>query len=59
MLKCTFHISKQLNYLNITVIIDAGKSSTISIGICPGDYPDDRQPGWNAESIGYHADDGG
>ncbi|XP_074659997.1 SPRY domain-containing protein 3-like [Tubulanus polymorphus] len=45
------------NYFEVE-IIDAGVNGTIGIGLVPAMYPLDRQPGWGAESIGYHADDG-
>ena len=43
----------------ITEIIDEGVKDTIAVGLVPDDYPEDRQPGWDDRSIGYHADDGG
>ena len=40
-------------------ILKTGKQGTIAIGLVPKNYPPNRQPGWNVQSIGYHADDGG
>ena len=35
-----------------------GVRCTITIGVVGRGYPLDRQPGWDNEGIGYHADDG-
>ncbi|KAI9138623.1 hypothetical protein BKA69DRAFT_1031266, partial [Paraphysoderma sedebokerense] len=32
--------------------------TTVAIGLCCKPYPHWRLPGWNAQSIGYHSDDG-
>ena len=40
-------------------VLKTGKSGTIAMGLVPKNYPPNRQPGWNVQSIGYHADDGG
>ncbi len=45
------------SYFEIEVL-DRGQSCTIAVGIAPADYPLQRQPGWNRDSIGYHGDDG-
>ena len=39
-------------------ILSRGVVCAITIGLVGRDYPLDRQPGWNEEGIGYHADDG-
>ncbi|XP_067663253.1 uncharacterized protein [Haliotis asinina] len=40
-------------------IAHPGMHSYIAIGVCNRHYPAHRQPGWRANSVGYHADDGG
>ncbi|XP_064600624.1 SPRY domain-containing protein 3-like isoform X2 [Liolophura sinensis] len=45
------------NYFEVE-ILDTGLIGAIAIGLVPCHYPLDRQPGWNSESVGYHADDG-
>jgi len=30
----------------------------IGVGLVPARYALDCQPGWNSDSVGYHADDG-
>ncbi|XP_046577770.1 SPRY domain-containing protein 3-like isoform X1 [Haliotis rubra] len=40
-------------------IAHPGMHSYIAIGVCNRHYPAHRQPGWKANSVGYHADDGG
>ena len=50
-------MSPLLNYFELE-ILDEGRSTAIGIGVCHSDYPLSRMPGWNANSIGYHADDG-
>jgi hypothetical protein len=35
-----------------------GEDGAIGIGLAPGDYPLDNEPGWLPGSIGYHCDDG-
>ena len=39
-------------------ITSAGVECAIAIGVVRRGYPLDRQPGWEYEGIGYHADDG-
>lgn len=39
-------------------ILSRGVICAITIGMVGRDYPLDRQPGWDEEGIGYHADDG-
>ncbi|XP_077978116.1 SPRY domain-containing protein 3-like [Glandiceps talaboti] len=39
-------------------LIDTGELGTIGVGLVHKDYKLERQPGWVADSIGYHADDG-
>ena len=39
-------------------ILDPGVKCTIAIGAATPDYPLNRQPGWNSNSIAYHGDDG-
>ncbi|XP_046365981.2 uncharacterized protein LOC124141863 isoform X4 [Haliotis rufescens] len=40
-------------------IANPGMHCYIAIGVCNRHYPAHRQPGWEANSVGYHADDGG
>jgi len=35
-----------------------GSKGAIGIGLAPKAYPLDRQPGWNQDSVAFHADDG-
>ncbi len=35
-----------------------GDGNRISIGLTCKEYPINRHPGWDKESIGYHGDDG-
>lgn len=46
--KCYFEIE----------IVDTGEIAAIGIGLVPKNYPLNSQPGWSAQSVGYHADDG-
>lgn len=39
-------------------ILDSGRDGWIAIGIGKSTYPLNRHPGWNAGSVGYHADNG-
>ncbi|XP_042866168.1 SPRY domain-containing protein 3-like isoform X3 [Penaeus japonicus] len=39
-------------------ILDMGVQGAISIGLCSAKYPLHKLPGWAADSVGYHADDG-
>lgn len=39
-------------------IINTGKEGFIGIGLCSQNVDLDRLPGWETESLGYHADDG-
>ena len=50
-------MSHLYNYFEIE-IVDEGRSKAIGIGVGVISYPLLRMPGWNRESIGYHADDG-
>ena len=50
-------MSHKFNYFEYE-IIDRGESCAIGIGVGELNYPLDRMPGWNANGIGYHADDG-
>jgi hypothetical protein len=38
--------------------IDVSHHSQIAIGFCHSSFPFDHQPGWTADSWGYHGDDG-
>lgn len=49
--------SSRFSYFEIEVL-DRGQKCTIAVGIAPADYPLQRQPGWNRDSIAYHGDDG-
>lgn len=46
-----------LNYFEIE-IKSGGMKNEIGIGLGEFEYPVDRMPGWNRNSIGYHADNG-
>ncbi|XP_053387999.1 uncharacterized protein LOC123543954 [Mercenaria mercenaria] len=37
-------------------ILNMGQRGTIAIGLVPANYPENHQPGWGKDSIGYHAD---
>ncbi len=50
-------MSRPLNYFEY-LITDRGEKSFIGIGVGGREYPLNRMPGWNATSVGYHADDG-
>ena len=39
-------------------ILDPGESLTIGVGAASADYSLNSQPGWRANSVGYHGDDG-
>ena len=45
------------NYFELEILCP-GVICAITIGVVGHDYPLKRQPGWNKEGIGYHADDG-
>ncbi|XP_013390022.1 SPRY domain-containing protein 3 isoform X2 [Lingula anatina] len=45
------------NYFEIE-ILDTGDAGAIAVGLVHPRYPLDRQPGWNTDSVAYHADDG-
>lgn len=38
-------------------VINAGTRGISAVGLVSKDYATDKMPGWEAESIGYHADD--
>ncbi|XP_041365187.1 SPRY domain-containing protein 3-like [Gigantopelta aegis] len=50
-------ITAQDNYFEVE-IIDTGMLGCIGIGLVPFRYSLEAQPGWNAGSVGYHADEG-
>ena len=37
-------------------LLDGGEDSAIAIGVCCHDYPTTSMPGWEEDSIAYHAD---
>lgn len=39
-------------------IEDGGAENFVGIGLATQEYPDNKQPGWDLTSVGYHADDG-
>lgn len=39
-------------------IEDGGSQNFVGIGLATQEYPDNKQPGWDLTSVGYHADDG-
>ncbi len=49
--------SPLLNYFEIE-IVESGAECAIGIGAGELKYPLSRMPGWNKNSVGYHADDG-
>ena len=52
----TLQVSKN-SYFEVEVL-DPGERCTISVGIAPANYPLNRHPGWEKESIACHGDDG-
>ena len=50
-------MSPLINYFELKITCD-GINRAIGIGVGDCNYPLTRQPGWNANSIGFHADDG-
>lgn len=50
-------VSPMLNYFEYE-ILNRGGECAIGIGVGALNYPQGRMPGWNKDSIGYHADDG-
>ena len=50
-------LSPMLNYYEYE-ILDRGQEASIGIGVGQRGYPMSRMPGWNRNSVGYHADDG-
>lgn len=50
-------LTQEKNYFEIE-ILDSGLRGTIAIGLGPSQYPLDCKPGWNVDSVGFHADDG-
>eukprot|EP01129_Flabellula_baltica_P005347 TRINITY_DN1930_c0_g1_i1.p1 TRINITY_DN1930_c0_g1~~TRINITY_DN1930_c0_g1_i1.p1 ORF type:complete len:1123 (-),score=233.46 TRINITY_DN1930_c0_g1_i1:19-3357(-) len=44
-------------YCEIT-ILDSGERNIVAIGLVDDNYPQDRHPGWEKFSYGYHGDDG-
>lgn len=50
-------LSPMLNYYEYE-ILEKGQEASIGIGVGHRDYPMSRMPGWNRNSVGYHADDG-
>lgn len=55
--QATYALNTTNHYFEIE-IVDPGDSCYIAIGIAKRDYPKHRHPGWNKDSIAYHADDG-
>ena len=45
------------NYFELQILCP-GVIGEIAIGVVGHDYPLNRQPGWEKDGIGYHADDG-
>ena len=56
-IKIQVPMSAELNYFECK-ITSRGTNCSIGIGIGADGYPLNRQPGWNRNGIGYHADDG-
>ena len=50
-------MDSNFNYFEFK-IISSGKACELGIGLGASDYHLDDMPGWNQNSIGYHADDG-
>ena len=46
-----------LNYFEL-LILHQGQEASIGIGVGEKSYSMSRMPGWNRNSVGYHADDG-
>jgi len=51
------HPGRRYYYFEIT-IKDCGRRGGIAIGFTDEDFKNDRQPGWEPNSYGYHGDDG-
>ncbi len=52
-----FCIDQQHHYFEMT-LLSSGKEGWFAIGLARTTYPLHRHPGWNAGSVGYHADNG-
>ena len=50
-------LNPMLNYYEYE-ILERGQEASIGIGVGRRGYPMTRMPGWNRNSVGYHADDG-
>jgi hypothetical protein len=50
-------LSPSFNFFEV-LIVDAGESACIGVGLAPPSYPLSHHPGWDHGSIAYHADDG-
>lgn len=50
-------VSPMYNYFEME-IISRGQKCALGLGVGEHGYPLERMPGWNRNSMGYHADDG-
>lgn len=50
-------LTPEHNYFEVE-ILDTGIIGAIGVGLVPYNYSLEAQPGWNPESVGYHADNG-
>jgi ankyrin repeat protein len=54
-----FKKEEKFGYFEVTVV-NAGESRILTLGLVDEDYPvNEKQPGWDKDSYGYHGDDGG
>ena len=51
-------MNSECNYFEVKIMHRVG-AGELAIGVGHKDYPLYRMPGWDDNSIGYHADDGG
>lgn len=52
-----FCLDQQHHYFEMS-LLSSGKEGWFAIGLARTTYPLHRHPGWNAGSVGYHADNG-
>lgn len=54
-----FKRSEKFGYFEVHVL-DAGENRILTVGLVDDNYPaNNKQPGWEKDSYGYHGDDGG
>ena len=55
--QCRYPLSRTNHYFEFEILKN-GTMGALAIGLAKTTYPLHRHPGWNAGSVGYHADDG-